>query len=639
MSHRGIPYHLLALVLLAASCTVQESRDRTPRSSTSAVKLQKPWRPKHLPKAAQRLARPIRAPGIGGSLHFDIYDDYRNLNITKFFITQAPVSAFRAPAEHEPSQACILSWPKAGQPNLNTEFNEVFKAAVSAATVVIVHEDAAHKASIQTQLTNSGVSQATLNDPTQVIWWQHPTNTIWARAFGPLSLVSTPATGTGKLSFVDFRFLHTLPNDDEIPTDLSQDWGVNVFRPDLDLEPDNFMVDGNGLCITTLATAWANPQMTTSAIEMLLQDYVGCSKLVWLEPMVGAGDPQLDMFAKLLPNNVALVGQYTQGQDPINRQILDTNAMVLTGNSLTVVRIPMPNNKTGGTPSVVWRSYINATLLDGSVNNKQKVALVPVYATETSNEAQALSVYQNQLPTWTVKAIPSDDLMLLHGAVHSITMQIPEGDMSKMEADPPDLCGPTQLACVTAPDAAVADGAVDAAVPDAVAVPDATPTPCGNISFEGCCDGNVVKFCVGSMLGAKDCAGDPQCGWDATNGWYDCGTAGGSDPSGTFPKSCIAVTDAAVPDASVPDLFTVDSDVPDQSPIADMSVPDLFTTDTSAPDQSVAADTSPAQPDASDIDPDGDDDGCSCHVGGSPSLLPFPPLLLLGLLLLVIRPR
>lgn len=29
-----------------------------------------------------------------------------------------------------------------------------------------------------------------------------------------------------------------------------------------------------------------------------------------------------------------------------------------------------------------------------------------------------------------------------------------------------------------------------------------------------------------------------MCGWDATQGYYDCSTQGGSDPSGTHPKDC-----------------------------------------------------------------------------------------------------
>jgi hypothetical protein len=33
-----------------------------------------------------------------------------------------------------------------------------------------------------------------------------------------------------------------------------------------------------------------------------------------------------------------------------------------------------------------------------------------------------------------------------------------------------------------------------------------------------------------------ECSGNPSCGW--TGNFYYCGTAGGSDPSGEFPKEC-----------------------------------------------------------------------------------------------------
>lgn len=63
----------------------------------------------------------------------------------------------------------------------------------------------------------------------------------------------------------------------------------------------------------------------------------------------------------------------------------------------------------------------------------------------------------------------------------------------------------------------------------------------------GCCDGvGRLLYCVGKDLYCIDCPGSfPACGWAANGpgasaGSYDCGTAGGQDPSGTHPKSCSA---------------------------------------------------------------------------------------------------
>ncbi len=63
-------------------------------------------------------------------------------------------------------------------------------------------------------------------------------------------------------------------------------------------------------------------------------------------------------------------------------------------------------------------------------------------------------------------------------------------------------------------------------------------TGCQKIGAEGCCAGTLLKFCEGDEIKVSECSGAPFCGWNAAGGKYKCGTSGGSDPSGTFPKDC-----------------------------------------------------------------------------------------------------
>ncbi|MBM4387546.1 MAG: hypothetical protein FJ088_07385, partial [Deltaproteobacteria bacterium] len=62
--------------------------------------------------------------------------------------------------------------------------------------------------------------------------------------------------------------------------------------------------------------------------------------------------------------------------------------------------------------------------------------------------------------------------------------------------------------------------------------------PCGNITWEGCCSGNTLKYCENNAVKTIDCTQQPSCGWKAEQSYYDCGTSGGSDPSGAHPKNC-----------------------------------------------------------------------------------------------------
>jgi len=70
---------------------------------------------------------------------------------------------------------------------------------------------------------------------------------------------------------------------------------------------------------------------------------------------------------------------------------------------------------------------------------------------------------------------------------------------------------------------------------DAVCVADA----CEGIPREGCCDGDVARFCLDGVLQELDCSGQPSCGWDGGLGQYACGTDGGESPLPDLPMDCL----------------------------------------------------------------------------------------------------
>ena len=62
------------------------------------------------------------------------------------------------------------------------------------------------------------------------------------------------------------------------------------------------------------------------------------------------------------------------------------------------------------------------------------------------------------------------------------------------------------------------------------------PAGCDGVSFEGCCDGQLLKFCDSGELVEVNC-GFQGCGWDTVDEWYAC-SADGEDPSGANPIQC-----------------------------------------------------------------------------------------------------
>jgi V8-like Glu-specific endopeptidase len=67
---------------------------------------------------------------------------------------------------------------------------------------------------------------------------------------------------------------------------------------------------------------------------------------------------------------------------------------------------------------------------------------------------------------------------------------------------------------------------------------------CQGIIYQGCCEGETVKWCDDGQLKVVDCTavGKPKCGWNASISVYDCGTDGGTDPSGAYLKACGGTT-------------------------------------------------------------------------------------------------
>ncbi|MFT7624486.1 MAG: hypothetical protein ACI9WU_003674 [Myxococcota bacterium] len=62
-----------------------------------------------------------------------------------------------------------------------------------------------------------------------------------------------------------------------------------------------------------------------------------------------------------------------------------------------------------------------------------------------------------------------------------------------------------------------------------------TGVDCGAVSFEGCCEGDTLKYCDRGLQ-QGDCA-EGGCGWEDTVGYYSC-EGDGADPSGANPLAC-----------------------------------------------------------------------------------------------------
>ena len=66
------------------------------------------------------------------------------------------------------------------------------------------------------------------------------------------------------------------------------------------------------------------------------------------------------------------------------------------------------------------------------------------------------------------------------------------------------------------------------------------PQGCNGLTYEGCCDGQVLTWCENDAVETIDCGENPQCGWSGEEGFYNCGTDGAAESTGQFPIECPA---------------------------------------------------------------------------------------------------
>lgn len=240
---------------------------------------------------------------------------------------------------------------------------------------------------------------------------------FWTRDYGPWHTYED-----GKRVIIDMKYYSTRPNDDAIPLVLGSLWSENTYKTDLYTEGGNFMSDGQGSCWASTGVLNYNTHLTRETIDNIYLDYLGCKTITFVAPVPGEGTTHIDMFSKILNQNTILVGYSNSDFGATQKEIdhLDDVAEVYRnspkpdGKQWNIIRIPMNFRNVSG--ERVYYTHTNSLI----VNN---YALVPTYKLGTDEDA--LQIYRDALPEYTVVGINSNATIPLGGAIHCTTMQVP----------------------------------------------------------------------------------------------------------------------------------------------------------------------------------------------------------------------
>jgi agmatine deiminase len=335
----------------------------------------------------------------------------------------------RLPAEWEAQDGVLLAWPHADS-DWHPILDEVEPVFVHIATrisrfekVLIVAPEPQAVAEI---LRQAGALME------RVRLYALPGNDTWSRDFGPITVLQK-----GRPLLLDFGFngwgLKFASNFDNQITRLLHEAGAfgKTERRSIGLILEGGSIESDG-CGTILTTAECllnpnrNPHLDRSEIEAALAPLLGADHFLWLEHGYLAGDDtdsHVDTLARLCPDDTI---SYVRCDDPedehfdaLGRMEKELQALrTRDGRPYRLNPLPWPCPRYDEEGQRLPATYANYLVVNGAV-------LVPTY--RDLNDAAALAAIGDAFPGRQIIGVDCLPLILQHGSLHCVTMQIPQG--------------------------------------------------------------------------------------------------------------------------------------------------------------------------------------------------------------------
>ncbi len=344
---------------------------------------------------------------------------------------------FRLPAEWEPNEYVLLSWPHEGSDwaymldEVTHCYVELAKAIARYARLIIVAPDVSLAANALKGFV----------DTDKVVFVEIPTNDTWARDFGMLCTVAPD----GQVRINDFKFngwgLKFAACDDNLITRRIMEKGLKgdkaeyVNRLNFVFEGGSIDVDGEGTLMTTsncLLSPNRNGASSREEIEAVLKDAFGCSHVLWVEYGDLEGDDtdsHIDTLARFLPGNVIAYSACDRPDDSHYDELKRMEANIgsfLTpdGAPYTTIALPIPDAIHDETGERLPATYANFLVINGAV-------LLPVYG-DAKYDRIAIEKIKAAMPLYDIVPVNCRALIKQHGSLHCVTMQVPEGALKSI---------------------------------------------------------------------------------------------------------------------------------------------------------------------------------------------------------------
>jgi agmatine deiminase len=258
------------------------------------------------------------------------------------------------------------------------------------------------------------------------------TNDTWARDFGPITVFENGSPLLLDFGFNAWGLKFPADLDNRITANLARIGAFGhcpVHVPGLILEGGSLDSDGNGTLLTTSACLLSpnrNPHLDRAGIEQALCDHLGARRVLWLEHGALAGDDtdaHIDTLARFCPDDTIV---HVCCDNPADEHCAELTAMAtelrtfrtVRGAPYRLVPLPWPQPCHDADGHRLPATYANFLAINEAV-------LVPTY--NVPQDATALQILAEVFPDREIIGIDCRPLIVQHGSLHCVTMQIPQG--------------------------------------------------------------------------------------------------------------------------------------------------------------------------------------------------------------------
>lgn len=331
-------------------------------------------------------------------------EEYENRSeVGKFFSpTDPPEGPIHPVAEFEPMQGVLIAYPFGIPMELIVEMSEGVLV-----TTIVSSESQAN--SVTTMYENAGVTMENVD------FLIEPHDTYWTRDYGPWFIREED-----KVSIINFTYNRPRPDDDIMPINIANIYGVDYYNMPVVHTGGNYMNDGFGIAAQT-ELVYEENSISDDQVDLYMEEYMGITDNYVIDDPLGDYIKHIDCWGKFLDVDKVIISEVPESDPRYDDYEAAANYFASRncayGYPFEVIRVWAPGN-------YPYTPYTNSLILNDKV-------FLPI--TGSTHDAAAIATYEEAMPGYEIVPILDGNQDWINSdALHCRTHEIADFGMLKI---------------------------------------------------------------------------------------------------------------------------------------------------------------------------------------------------------------